>query len=234
MNINNTSLTFSSAANPIKPFVIMTKHGKLNISEVSARDKKRKFFFYNLAKFFLKNFASSTKDPALEFIKHKKTDYYEKSIKEYTQYYKAKVNNNNKDMTLLLVKDKRNKIQGACLSYGYDIFDGTADSVCYIDSIAINPIYRGFNIGKILIEKTLYSAKNKFSDSFLTGDKSAFEFYKKLGFVPLNKNNSKQKIIIDYLSKRLSAYPKYVELFNKPLQENTPRWYTKIDLETEL
>ena len=131
-------------------------------------------------------------------------------------------------MTLLLVKDKRNKIQGACLSYGYDRIPNTKGLVCYIDSIAINPVFRGLKIGKMLIEKTLESAQNSFTDAFLTGDRSAYGFYKKLGFEPLSDSIKGQKEVIDFLSKRRNDYPKYIEFFTKPLQNSEKRWYDKI------
>ena len=133
-------------------------------------------------------------------------------------------------MTLLLVKDKRNKIQGACLSYGYDKIPNTKDTVCYIDSIAVSRAYRGFNIGKILIEKTMESAKNKFTDIFLAGEKQAHGFYKNLGFKSLSAETEEEKKIMDYISKRRSDYPEYVELFTKSLNESEKPWYERIDI----
>ena len=226
----NSYTNFKSKAYPVKSFIIKTKHGRLNVSEVTLKDIKREGFFTNLAKFFCKNFSSVTKDPNWDVIKYKKAGYYDEAIKEHAKYYSAKIKRNNEDMTLLLVKDKRNKIQGACLSYGYDKIPNTKDTVCYIDSIAVSRAYRGFNIGKILIEKTMESAKNKFTDIFLAGEKQAHGFYKNLGFKSLSAETEEEKKIMDYISKRRSDYPKYVELFTKSLKESERPWYERIDI----
>lgn len=221
----DSQLSFQSKAHPISPFVIKTKRGRLNVSEVTQRDMKREGFFDSLTKFFCKNFASSTNDPAWKvFLKHNSFNYGT-DIQHFIRYYSSRVKYAGDNMTLLLAKDKHNKIQGACLSYGYDKIPNAKDKACYIDSIAINPAYRGFKLGKLLIEKTLESAKNEFTDAFLTGDKTASYFYEKMGFMPLDKNNEAQKCIIDYISHRRSDYPKYVELYTKPLKEHSARWY---------
>ena len=226
MNISiDTQLNFQSKANPIKPFVIKTKRGRLNVAEVTPRDLKREGFIENLTKFFCKNFASSTNDPAWKiFTKHNSLNYGE-DLKNFVRYYASKIKLSNEDMTLLLAKDKRNKIQGACLSYGYDKIPGVKNKVCYVDSIAINPSYRGFKIGNALMKKTIESAQNKFSDIFLAGDKISSEFYEKLGFKPLDKNDEAQKTVIDYVSKSRSDYPNYIELYTKSLRDFSERWY---------
>lgn len=227
IRINNFT-NFRSKAYPVQPLIIKTKHGRLKMCEATQKDLKRDGFFINLTKLFCKNFASLTKDPNWNIFKNQRFENYEQVLKDFTKYYTAKIKHNNSDMTLLLVKDKRNKIQGACLSYGYDRIPEARDYTCYIDSIAVNPAYRGYNIGKILMEKTLESAKNKFTDAFLTGDREAAGFYKKLGFEALTEDTPNQKNIIDYLSKRRTDYPKYIELFTKPLQDSKERWFDKI------
>ncbi len=226
IRINNFT-SFKSKAYPVKPFIIKTKHGRLNISEVTQKDLKREGFIYNLTKFFCKNFASKTKDPNWRVFKNSRCFKSEQILNDFAKYYNSKIKHKNDNMTLLLVKDKRNKIQGACLSYGYDRIPGSKELVCYIDSIAVNPAFRGLKIGKILIEKTLESAKNTFTDAFLTGDRSACGFYEKLGFKALSDSINGQKEIIDYLSKRRNDYPKYIEFFTKPLQNSEDRWYNK-------
>ena len=183
MNIGTISqINFQSKANPISPFTIKTKRGRLNVAEVTQRDIKREDFFEKLTKFFCKNFASTTEDPAWKVFTKRNSMNYGTDIQHFIRYYTSKVKYGDENMTLLIAKDKRNKIQGASLSYGYDKVPNVKEKVCYIDSVAINPAYRGFNLGKIMIEKTLESAKNKFSDVFLTGDRVASNFYEKLGF----------------------------------------------------
>lgn len=228
MNISiNTNLNFQSKANPITPFVIRTKRGRLNVAEVTHRDMRREGFFESLTKFFCKNFASSTNDPTWKiFSKHNNLNYGE-DIKHFIRYYASKVKNGDENLTLLLAKDKRNKIQGACLSYGYDKIPSAKDKVCYIDSIAINQRYRGFKVGKLMMNKILESAKNVFTDAFVAGDKVANGFYERLGFKALDKNDAAQKAVIDYISRRRSDYPKYIELYTKPLREYSERWYNE-------
>ena len=231
MDIRINSFTnFQSKAYPVQPFIIKTKHGRLKVSEVTGKDLKRENFILNLTKFFCKNFASGTEDPNWKIFLNKKNINYQTALRDFMNYYNAKVKNNDENMTLLIAKDKRNKIQGACLSYGYDKIPDAKETTCYIDSIAVNPTYRGFNLGKILIEKTLESAKNKFTDAFLTGDRSAYKFYTNLGFSPLKIDDERQLGIINYLSRRRSDYPRYVELFTRPLQDSEERWYNKIDI----
>ena len=232
IRINNFNIynNFKSKANPVQPFIIKTKHGKLKVSEVTQKDLKRSFFIYNLTKFFCKNFASKTKDPNWKTFGKHRHSYNEDSLKNFISYFEARIKCNNDDMTLLLAKDKRNKIQAACLAYGYDGIRGARDITCYIDALAVNPLYRNLSIGKILIEKVLDSAKNKFSDAFLAGDKESFGFYERLGFRPLNKNNARENDLINYIAKRRSDYPKYVELFTKPLKPQEERWYNKLTI----
>ena len=228
MNVNiNTQVNFKSKANPISPFVIKTKRGKVSVSELYERDLRRDDFMKNLTKFFCKNFASSTNDPNWKIFLSKSNVNYECALLDFIKYYAGRIAGKDEHMTLLLAKDKRNKIQGACLSYGLDCVPGAKENACYIDSIAVNPAYRGFSIGKILIEKTLNSAKNKFTDAFLTGDRHVKGFYSKLGFQAFDKNNPHQKIIMDYFEKRRSDYPEFVELYTMPLQETSKRWYEK-------
>lgn len=224
----SANLNFQSKAYPVKPFVIKTRSGKLNICEVSQKDLRQKGFIFNLTKFFCKNFASLTKDPNWKIFERPRSNDYERMLYDFSKYYKAKIKRKSDDMTLLLAKDKRNKIQGACLSYGYDRIPGAEETTCYIDSIAVNPAYRGFDIGTMLIEKTIESAKNKFTDVFLTGDREAFSFYEKLGFIPMDEYNADQKAVIDFIRKRRMDYPKYVELFTQPIQNSEKRWYEKL------
>ena len=62
---------FQSKNNPIKPFVMNTKYGRLYVAEISQKELKDEKFLRNLVRFFIKNFASSTKDPYwLEYNKN--------------------------------------------------------------------------------------------------------------------------------------------------------------------
>ena len=226
MQINlDTPVNFSSKAYPIMPYVIRTKHGKLRVHEVSQKDLKNDKFIEKLTKFFGQNFASMTKDPEWKILGNKHHYRYKMMFENLASYYLSKIKTDDPHRTLLLVKDKRNKIQGACLSYGFDQIPFFKDKVCYIDSIAVNPAYRGYDIGKLLLLKSLESAQNKFEDAFLIGERLAFGFYSKLGFKPMNKQHEGQALIINSLSCCHNDYPKYVEFFTKSLNDNKKRWY---------
>lgn len=111
------------------------------------------------------------------------------------------------------------------MSFGFEDLPHCKKSVYYIEDIAVNPEYRKNGIGKILIDKTINSVKNSFTDVFLTGEVLAENFYKKLGFCHLDSNNPAQKTVIDNLAKIRTDYPNYVMFLTKPIQQNKPRWF---------
>ena len=221
----DTSVNFNSKAYPIMPYVIKTKHGKLRVYEVSQKDLDIDRFIEKLTKFFSQNFASMTNDPEWRIFSNKHHHKYKMMFENLASHYTSKVKTDDSHRTLLLVKDKRNKIQGACLSYGFDKLPNFKDKVCYIDSIAVNPAYRRYNIGKSLLIKSLEAAQNTFKDAFLIGERLAFGFYSKIGFKPMDKKHEGQALIIDSLSHFQNDYPQYVEFFTKSLNDSKKRWY---------
>lgn len=222
----NPNQSFKSRAYPIKSFVVSTPNGKLTISEAGRRDFRKRKFTEKLAKMLCRNYASLTNDPSwLKFNNPAFSDECNRYIRRYSRDLQKRIKMNDENTTLLLVKDKKNKLQGACFAYGFNDVPGAQDNVCYIEALAVNKPYRGFNIGRILVEKVLDSAKNRFTDTFLAGELLAKGFYKKLGFKPLSENNYDQKTVIDYISRQRCDYPKYVDFLTKPLQEDKPRWY---------
>jgi len=229
MQIHN-SVTFTSRANPVKPFIIYTSKGMLHFKEPSMRRIHSRGFIKNLAMFFCKNFASLTNDPFWKpFGKAKLSKEYKQHFKAQVAYFKKILHSSDDDITLLLATDKKNKIQGAILSFGFEDVPGCKKSVYYIEDLAVNPKYRKNGIGKVLIEKTLDSVKNVFTDAFLTGEVLAEGFYKRLGFNHLNPADAAQKSVIDYLAKIREDFPNYVSFLTKPLQQSKPRWYNTLD-----
>ena len=149
-------------------------------------------------------------------------------IKTFANNIQSILKNDDGNMTLLLAKDKYNKIQGACLSYGYNLTDNCQKYTLYIDSICVNKPFRGFKLGNIMLNKTLKaSEKSKFTDVFLTGEKKAAGFYTKNGFAELNPTDKNQKKVINLIAEDRSDYPQYIQLFSKPLKTEQPRWYDK-------
>lgn len=232
MNIQNypqNSPQFTSRLNPIKPSTIKTKWGKLTISEATKSEYSQKGFAEKLSRFFSNNFASNTDDPCwLIYNDKSQKNIKNLMIKTFANNIQSILKNDDGNMTLLLAKDKYNKIQGACLSYGYNLTDNCQKYTLYIDSICVNKPFRGFKLGNIMLNKTLKaSEKSKFTDVFLTGEKKAAGFYTKNGFSELNPTNKNQKKVINLIAEDRSDYPQYIQLFSKPLKTEQPRWYDK-------
>lgn len=222
------SQNFTSRVNPIKVFKVKTSRGNLTFQEPSLAEIRNKAFLKKLAKFFCDNFASNSEEPGWLAYKNGDNPHIAATIFESClSQYKAKLLNPKGDLTLLVAKDRFNNIRGACLAFGYDDVPNAEKSVYYIDSLAVNPRFRGYNIGRILLAKTLESVQNKFSDVFLIGENMALGFYKKLGFKHLNSNDAVQKTVIDFVAQDNFCYPKYVSFLTKPLKIHEPRWYVE-------
>ncbi len=221
---NYSQQNFTSKLCPVRPFRVKTNAGKLYIKEVTKKEVNQKSFINNLAKVLAKNIASNTEDPSWKII-FKQDREGKLVIENFKRYLKRRLNTNDDTLTLLVAYDKKKKIQGACMSFGFDDVPTCEKSVCYIESLGINPKYRGAGVGKLMVEKTLESAKNIFTDAYLASENLALGFYKKLGFKKLNPAYEAQKTIIDFIALDRADYPEYVSLLTKPLQQNKPRWY---------
>lgn len=219
---------FTSRLKPVKVYKVKTSRGNLTFQEPSLAEIRNNAFLRKLTKFFCDNFASKTEEPGWLAYKNGDNPHIKAAILEscFSQY-KSKLLNPKGDLTLLVAKDRFNNIRGACLAFGYDDVPNAEKSVYYIDSLAVNPRFRGHNIGKVLLNKTIQSVQNKFSDVFLVGENMALGFYKKLGFEHLNSGVSAQKTVIDFIAQDKFSYPKYVSFLTKPLKQDEQRWYVK-------
>ena len=225
---NNNRLTFKSRLNPIKPFIQNTKTGELKISEINYDTDITPEFIDKITDFFCENFSKYTTDNF--WLRYRKGSAEEK--KQHTQifnkYYTKILRNeeNHQDLTLLVAKDKYDKIQGVCLSYGCDEIPASKNNVLYIDSVAINDEYKNCGVARAMVEKTLNANKKRFTDTFLTSATMANKFYEKLGFKQFNPADNEQKTILDYIAKHRRDYPEHIMPYSKPLQEDKPRWFT--------
>lgn len=235
MEINiNSNNSFTSRNNPIKPFNIYTKKGELRFAEVKPEDIRQKGFLENLTMFFCKNFASISQDPNWQVFNSKKPSREARDIfYGFLAHLHDKLIIPDDNLTLLVAKDRFKRIQGACMSFGLDNVPTSEHTTCYIESIAVNPKYRGLHIGKILLDKTLKSAQKAFTDVFLTGQVQAEGFYKKLGFQHLTPQDRMQRTVIDFIAEERDDYPEYVSFLTKPLQIDKPRWYEAASKEIE-
>ncbi len=233
MNIQSTNFNspqFTSKLNPIPPSIIKTESGKLTLKEAKPSEIENPKFLAKLSEFFSKNFASNTDDPSwLEFSRMKSKDK-KNFINAFIGYLQDIFKQDDGNMTLLVAKDKRNKIQGACLSYGYDIVDDAKNYTLYVDSIAVNKNFRRVNLGKKMLQKTMDANKknSNFTDVFLVGEKRAYGFYKKLGFSKLNTSDYEQNKVASFIAIDRADYPKYTDFLTLPLKPEQPRWYSKV------
>lgn len=231
---NISSISFKSKLNPIKPFSINTRKGEIYFEEVNLDRDLNSKLIKRVNRFFCRNFSKDTED--MNFMKYRVGTPVERRECEligeyhYRDIFKDKRLRDN--VTLLLAKDKNGRIQGACLSCPYYEIPGCVDNTLWIDSIAVNKTYRKENIAHNMLDITLDVNKHSFTDVFLTGTNFAEMFYKKFGFLSLNKNNPAQNAIIEYLCNIRYDINKYVIPFTKILQPDKPRWYETVDLYT--
>lgn len=220
----SNSLNFKSIKNPVKPFIIKTKLGDLSCVEIPSKELYRSKKLHELSHFLCKNFASLTADPY--WLKYNNPKYKEDFAWDFLNYLNNNIREDDGNLTMLVATDKNNKIQAACLSYAYYSLPKASKNVCYVDSLAVNEKYRNNGIAKKLLDKTEEINKKTFTDIFLTGEILAKGFYEKLGFSELDKNDSGQRFVIDLLDYERGDEMDYLIPFNKPIQENKPRWYT--------
>lgn len=220
------NIQFTSKCCPIKPFTITTKLGDIKFEELPVENYTQKGFLKNMVDFFCYNFARNTTDP--QWLKFQNIANLHEFMRlksmfrhEYCQVFK----NDRGHLTLLVAKNQKDEVCGACLSYGFDEVPNTRNTTLYIDSIAVDKKYRGLNIGKILLEKSVEAGKDFFTDVFLHGEKLAGGFYDRLGFKTLNPKNTAQKKVIDYIAQDRFDYPEHISLYTRPIQPDKPRWY---------
>lgn len=220
---NSTQFNFKSLNNPVKPYVIKTRVGNLSCAEIPAKQLYNSKKLEEISHLFCRNFATLTKDPYwLEYNDSSKREYI---ARNFMNYIKGHLLQDDGDLTMLVAKDENDKIQAACFSYAYSEISNKNNSACYIDSLAVNPEYRECGVGKELLNKTCEINKNNFTDVFLTGEVLAKEFYEKAGFIPLDEKEAGQRYVTKFLEYRRGDEMEYLIPFNKPLQEDKPRWF---------
>jgi len=231
INYTNNKTTFTSYNNPIKSFDIPSPKGMLHFYEINSKHQAKNSFCKALAEFFLENFATTSSHPYWKLlISDKKTDLFYDRVKDDAKRYKKFLKS--KDSTVLVAKDKAKHIVAAIFTKSLNETPTVKDAdTLYIDSIAVNPEYRGKGIGETLINKILSSAAERFSDVFLVAYKESVPFYKKLGFQTLDyyKKPNAQYLISELAKDRLD-YPEYAEFMEKPLLKECPiDWCSRIE-----
>ena len=221
------NISFGSKVNPIKPFTVLTKEGKMYFSEVNIDKAINPKLMTKMNRFFLKNISAATESQLYNKYKTGTLKERKETENEFEKYF-LEIFNNKKikdNITLLLAKNNKNRICGMCLSYPYLNMPDCTEDTLYIDSIAVNKKYRRTNIATKLLETVLNANKNSFTDAFLMGNVCAKNFFRKNGFSSLNKENQEEKFISEYLDSNYDI--NHVIPFTKPLQTDNPRWYEK-------
>jgi len=226
---NNYNYSFTSRNNPVDTFKIATKLGDIIVEEVNYDRDITPKFIKRLTSFFCKNFGADTADPFWNRYKNgtpeQKQELFDIIEKYYTGIFKEEKANHN--TTLLVAKDKDNKIQGACLTTPCYEIPGAEDITLYIDSIATNKKFRGLFLAKRMLLKTMAANSKTYSDSFLTAAVESAGFYEKLGYKKLNKKSPAQKNILNYIATHRRDYPDYMTPMSMPLDATAPRWFKK-------
>lgn len=231
MQINKTnSISFSSYNNPIRPFDVKTSAGMLHFHEVNYKYPPKNKFYKKLAAFFLDNFANTSSHPFWEKCRKPTLDnsVYDESISSNVLKYKRFLRD--KNTTILFAKDSSKDIAAAIFAVRLRETPTIRDpQTLYIDSVAVAPKYRGNNVGAHMLGKVLKAYEKNFTDAFLVSYKESVPFYEKMGFKPLNWNNSKHKFVILEMAKERLDYPQYAEFMTKSLNRFEPiPWYTRI------
>lgn len=224
---------FTSLKNPVKCFYVNTPKGKLYVEEVRL-SKKNPDDAMKVSEFFNKNFIDGSSDPLWkEYLLPYNKKQFEEKNKRYASYLTNIFEHDDGNTTLLLARDYFNKIRGAVFSQTYNDPESLYDKkLCNIEALAVEKDYRHSNLGKSLMEKTMRSAKNAFTDAVLTGYNKAVPFYKKLGFKVLPKDTKQKKYFYKELQKERDDIPTYTQIMYKPLQEKSQRFYDRIDVKS--
>ena len=226
---NNSQISFYSKRNPIGAYKIATTLGTLRVAEVDFDKGLSHSFIKRINKFFLKNFAEKSQDEYYLEYKNGNKKCRKHRLKDMEEYYREIFEDSTYDdnITLLIAKDKHNKIQGACLSTSCCELPGCFDTTLWVDALAVNKKYRNEGIARELITKIIEVSKKSYTDVFLTGSNFAAKFYEKLGFKELDFAKSHQRTIIKYLEDTREDFPEHVKAFSLILQPDKPRWFIK-------
>lgn len=225
----NIEPSFSSRQNPVAAFKIATDSGVLKVSEVDFGKGISHSFIKRINKFFLKNFSENSKDEYYLDYKNGNKKIRRTVLKEMEDYYRDIFEDESyaDNITLLVAKDKNNKIQGACLSTSCCELPGCFDTTLWVDALAVNKKFRRAGVANTLLQKLIDSSRSTYTDVFLTGSNFASKFYEKFGFEELDYSKKPQRMVIKYLEDTRSDLPEHVKPYTLTLQPDKPRWYIK-------
>jgi len=220
------NIYFGSLNNPVKPFVIKTTKGTLHFREYDYTKRTKNKFWEKLMGFFNDNFANTTSDPAWKDYNSPTFDKKSFNKEDAQNYMKL---SDNPDATILVGRNRWRKIVAGIIAKPLDAKPVIEDNkTLYVDSIAIDPQYRGNKVGENLLNKTIESMGNRYSDCFLASYNESLSFYKKQGFRTLENTNPQEGKAIKKLSEWRNDNPHFVTFVTKPIDKSQLRWYDRI------
>ena len=238
MNINtvtpNFVTSFTSRNNPIKPINVKSESDNITISEIDYDKDVTPAFITEITNFFCKNFMDNTKYLPLIKIRDGSPEEKEYYLGEFKSYYSDifKSEKEAGNITMLTAKDGNNKLVGGFLAYPYHVLPKSEENTLYLDSLAVDPSMRGLHLAQIMMDETLEANKNNFTDAVLGSTPGAVKFYDRLGFKQFDMSDEAQKVVADEINNVLD-YADCLTYYTKPLQPDSPRWYTVCAREIE-
>lgn len=226
--MNNVS--FGSRNNPIAPFTIKTKLGKLNVREFNLNDKNIDKEIMNSADLFVYNFATNTKDPTYACLPYLPKQVYNDVVSSFARVIKDTLKADDGNVTYLIAKNKLGKTQACCMTSSLNEFGNVTDmNSLYVSNVAVNKKYRNNNVGSTMINKIIEASGKRFSDLVLIADNCAIPAYKKRWNLEIfEPQNEIQQKVLDVMKENHDDYPKYVTFMHKPLDIKQPRWWEKL------
>lgn len=206
IEINNTNnysklISFKSRNCPIKPFTIETATGKILFAEeMTPEDLSR------TAKFHFNTIVEDVQAwKAVKNSSKKQKAYYLKYLENAFACCYCKGDGNS---TILIAKDSKGRIKGLTDLQYYDEIDfiknnGFLDlKTGYIQNCFIAPEYRNQGIGGKLIDKTLETVQDHFTDVLLISEnQNSTRFYERKGFTIMDTSNPVIKKLVDFIHK---------------------------------
>jgi len=195
--ILNSQLTFGSKNSPVKPFKIETTQGALSVRELSKSNIKAS------SEFMFDCLVSSGDDG---WDKYKNCDKATKKhvLSWFNTLTEHCLNKEDGNSTVLVAKDKNNKIKAYFNLQNFDEMDmlyktGLKDAKTgFVQSCYVASDYRSQKVGEKILEKMLPTANGFFTDILLSAGKQAVTFYQKMGFVPCENISSESKKVTDF------------------------------------
>ena len=225
--INSTNnLRFTSKINPVKPYQLMTKSGRLNISELDIDKPFNHDEIFEIVKLFCDNISESIKTKAWQRYKNGDENYKKRFVYNYGKnLVKSMRDPEIKDtLTVLLAKDENGVLKGAAYSSACTNIPNAKSTTLYFHSISIKPEMRHQGLAQDFTNTMLDINRNTFTDAFATCTYMSKPMVEKCGFKALDPSNPNEKAIMDYLKRTRVDYPTDVTAMHMALQPEKPRW----------